>query len=245
MNNRIDKFFESKLSEHTIEPDAKVWSQIAANLPKKNKGIIWLRAAAGIAVAGLALMLWFYSGTNQAIDNSLVHESNDAEALRDIPKPQAAPVTKEEGQPIDEQKRAPLMAAQNNTRKYSIAEKTEARSSVVKTDLKVDDKSKEVTQIDRGAEVVVNGDVVDLTASPAVSKETSKPIVIVYELPDVTKMESPYDIDLTPQKKSGIKKVLEIANDVRTGESPIAGLRQAKEEIFAFNFKKEDKNNNK
>ena len=77
------------------------------------------------------------------------------------------------------------------------------------------------------------------------SPKRSKPMVIVYTLEQVRKKapEAVASINDLPDRKTGLKKALEIAGDVRTGDSPLGGLRQAKNEILAFNFKKEDRNN--
>lgn len=242
MNDRIDKFFASKLGEHTIEPGDKAWSRIAANLPKKNNTILWFRAAAGIAIAGLAFMLWFNSSSDQLINENVAQQS-------------------EEIQPVDEKasKQDELLAAEaeNNsvnldpkpaTIKKEYAQATnQLKKKAEKTETMpfTEDPVVEIAQVEQpSANVTEQLDEIDLTAAVAV-EESSKPIVIVFELKEITKKENPYELDLSPQKKSGIKKVLEIANDVRTGGSPIGGLRQAKEDIFAFNFKKEDKNINK
>lgn len=250
MNNRIDKFFESKLSQHAIEPDAKAWSRIAANLPKKNNAVIWFRAAAGIAIAGLALMLWFYSGTDNAIDNKLAQNASDNAKNEEVTNEVAAKTkeilsSKEELNPTKNQQQPPQIAAQNNTKKRSIDKKTETDEPDTKAEMKLEEQTKAVAQLELEEIKMEQVENIDLTTSTINKTEANKPIVIVFELPEVTKKKDPFDLDLTPQKKSGIKRVLEIANDVRTGEGPIAGLRQAKEEIFALNFKKEDKNNNK
>lgn len=251
MNNRIDKLFEGKLSQHAIEPDAKAWSRVAANLPKKNNGIIWFRAAAGIAIAGLALMLWFYSGMDSAIDNKIAQDASDINAKNEeVTNDEAAKTkeilkSKEEFNPTKNQQQPPQIAAQHNTRKRSIDKKTETDEPDTKAEMKLEEHTKAVAQLELEETKMEHVENIDLTTSIINKTEANKPIVIVFELPEVTKKKDPLDLDLTPQKKSGIKRVLEIANDVRTGESPIAGLRQAKEEIFALNFKKEDKNNNK
>ena len=102
--------------------------------------------------------------------------------------------------------------------------------------------------------IAVNEPIIeDATIIPTESIKPSQkdaPLVIVYELKPIERrsevaenQESLFELEPFPPKKNGFKKVLEVANDVRTGESPLGGLRQAKDEIFAFNFKKEDKNN--
>ena len=246
MNNRIDKFFESKLSQLSIEPDAKAWYRVAANLPKKNNAVIWFRAAAGIAIAGLAFMLWFYSSTDNAVDNQMAQDASDIKAKNEeVTKTEETLRSNVKDNSIKNQQQTPALTAQNNIKRKSDSKKTGQNEPESKVAMKLDEQMNEVAQIDLSEIRMEQVETIDLTTSSDVTAEVAKPIVIVFELPEVSKKKNPFDLDLNPEKKSGIKRVLELANDVRTGESPIAGLRQAKEEIFALNFKKEDKNNNK
>ena len=240
--NNVDKFFASKLSEHTIEPGDKAWSHIAANLPKKNNAILWFRAAAGIAIAGLALMLWFYSGTDESFNQNIAQQSEETQPVDEkaSKEDELLTATAETNSVNQDQKPATIKKeyAQAAAQPKKKAEKNETMPLAQEPAVQIAQVEQPVTTNAEQLEQI------DLTAT-VVGEETSKPIVIVFELKEITKKENPYELDLSPQKKSGIKKVLEIANDVRTGDSPIGGLRQAKEEIFAFNFKKEDKNINK
>jgi hypothetical protein len=243
MSNQVDKFFASKLEDHTIEPDVNAWSKIAANLPKKNKTIIWLRVAAGVAIAGISFMLWFYSGMENTIDNRVANQTKDIEAVDEAITKQEEPVNKiDESSKNDNLKEKNFLAAQEGDKENKLA--TNRESSNVQT-LVIEEPVNLVAQVEVSELKPEQAEEFDLANSETMLAETSRPIVIVFQLDGVKKKQDPYDLDQSPNKKTGIKKVLEIANDVRTGDSPISGLRQAKEEIFAFNFKKEDKNNNK
>lgn len=250
MNNRIDKLFESKLSQYAIEPDANAWSRVAANLPKKNNRIILFRAAAGIAIACLALILWLYRGTDNAIDNELaqgtrdINQKNEKVTNEEALKKDETLNSNKEHNAIKSQQQLPLIVTQINTKKKRVDKKTEPNEPDTKVEIKLEEQTTKLAQIDLTQIKIEQIETLEFTPTTITQSEANKPIVIVFELPEVIKKKDPLDLDLTPQKKSGIKRVLELANDVRTGESPIAGLRQAKEEIFALNFKKEDKNNN-
>lgn len=240
MNNPVDKLFERKLSEHAMEPSAHAWARIVENQPKKNRGIVWFRAAAGIAIAGLAVLLWYYTSSSDTKVNQLAQESNSIETKKEV---------------------APILESNTNQSENNTPEKKEQVMLASKEEEKVKQEHKPVQVVniqadikaDQAMEVAVleSGETsvekILLTENKVVEEVTQqdKPIVIVYELKPRRTPENPLDLDLAPQKKSGLKKVLEIANDVRNGESPLGGLRQAKEEILAFNFKKEDRNNNK
>ena len=76
--------------------------------------------------------------------------------------------------------------------------------------------------------------------------DVPKPVVIEYTLASIKIPNTETNDELyATAKKTGIKKVLEIAGEVRSGEGSISSLRQAKNELFAFNFikEKEERNN--
>lgn len=240
MNNPVDKLFERKLSEYAMEPSANAWTRIAENLPKKNRGILWFRAAAGIAIAGLAVLLWFYSSSTETEVNQLAQETNPVEIKKEV-----EPVLENNGyqQTDNTQKKKEKVMLANKEEKKANQEHKPVQVVNIHEDLR-SEQGMEVAILE-SAETSVEKILQTENKVLEEGRKQEKPIVIVYELTSRQIPENPLELDLTPQKKSGFKKVLEIANDVRTGESPLGGLRQAKDEIFAFNFKKEDKNNNK
>lgn len=70
-------------------------------------------------------------------------------------------------------------------------------------------------------------------------KKEEKGITLTYSLPSIKKDE-PVVAEVQP-KKTGLERVLEIAKEVKNADSPLAELREAKNDILAFEFKK-DKN---
>jgi hypothetical protein len=230
MNKTLDDLFKSKLRDHTIDPSANGWSRVAAGLTKKNKTIIWYRAVAAILIVGLGSGMWLY--TNQDIDQTLqIVQADQEKPLVETNENSnsALKVIQEEPQVI--KKAEP----KRSTAPLAVQDKSVSMQSAKQ------DQQKEI--IPQAIEVAMldKNETSELIAS---NTAEDKPIVIVYELkPIVKKTTDPFEMDLEPQKKNGLKKMLEVANDMRTGESPLGGLRQAKEEIFAFNFRKDEKTN--
>ena len=232
MNKKVDNFFKERLVNHAIEPSEETWSKIFRSGLKKNRSVVWLRAAAAILVIVLAGILSLYvrtstydqtvtSVTSTQADNNIEMEENvvlqEETPAKIIQTPNPAkpqPTETKANRPLELNKNEQLIAEVNGTQVMENKKTTDSEIEFTTT------------------EVIEN--------SPTV---THKPIVIVYELKPIAEYdESVYTA--VPEKKSGIKKVLEAASDVRSGESRLMGLRQAKEEILAFNFKKEEKNNN-
>lgn len=233
MSNPIDKFFKDKLAEHTLEPGVNAWAKVSSGLTKKNRSIIWFRAAAAVMMVGMASLLWFYSNTTST-EPTVITKSEEVQ-----------PIPEEQNQPPKEKIEVPLQNTVPNkpSHKIEIAEQKEKVKSNERalTAKVIPDKIS--TQREEVLIAEINIPEIDIPAETTNAEQT-KAIVIVYELKAIPKRTtSEFEIGSLPEKKTGLKKVLEIAQDVRTGDSPLGGLRQAKEEILAFNFKKEVKNN--
>ena len=238
MSNQIDDLFRKKLEGHSVEPGPLTWSRISARFIKKNRILIGYRAAAAIAL--MAAAFWLYDNARNAspsniakvaprsagVEKPLVAQEKENKTTREDAPPTMAPVP---------QKAGPL-----------VAKKTKIPHTV------------ETVGRDKGALMelahtpiapIAQATIVPLQNGPetggAETMAGDKPIVIVYELKPFTKETSgPQDeFDQPLQKKTGLKKVLDVANNLRTGESPLNSLRQAKEELFAWNFRKENKDN--
>ncbi len=232
MSNPIDKFFKDKLAEHTIEPGEKAWEKVSSGLTKKNRTVIWFRAAAALLLVGMASLLWFYTNTTST-EPQVITKYEEV-------KPKIA----EQDDSTKEKIEVPLQNTIPNkpSSQVDLAQQTEK----VKTDkgtLKPEAMpNKTATQPEEILIAEIDMPEIEVTETIAKTEQT-KSIVIVYELKAIPKRNtSDSEIASIPEKKTGLKKVLEIAQDVRSGDSPLGGLRQAKEEILAFNFKKDVKN---
>lgn len=238
MNNPIDKLFNQKLSEQTIDPGAGAWARIEKGLSKKNKTIIWFRAAAALFLVALSGVLWYVATSGNS--STLTNEAKISEVQSQEPETIQVPQQKEQKESL------PLPPKQNITRTQRPKASIQKKEVQKKNENQPEEIGTEMTRL-------IEIQVAELVTPPLeMPKEdtgnvstASKPIVIVYELKAINQRTSNDDEFLeVPERKSALRKVLTLANDVRSGESKIGGLRQAKEEILAFNFKKEDKNNN-
>ncbi|MCB0489229.1 MAG: hypothetical protein R2820_11740 [Cyclobacteriaceae bacterium] len=234
MNNSIDSFFREKLGEHSVAPDANAWSRIEGSLSKKNKAVVWFRAAAALAL--IAMGTWLFYNINATT------ESNQAVAET---KPEVK--TNETAQPKEEEQvpnQLPVVTDDIiKNQRVARADKQKATTPKARPE-----EQNELPPLDLTEELNVtlaDNLVIEKTEiADVVVDEKREPIVIVYELKDIAKRKPDIDFEELPERKNGLKKVWEIASDVRNGDSPIVGLRQAKEEILALNFKKDDKKNN-
>lgn len=239
MSNQIDKLFKKKLEEHSIEPGPNVWAKVSAASSKKNKAVIWFRAAAALLLTASAF--WLYNNNS---DNGT---GKIAEVATEKSKAEEQVVTQKESEEANhvEQNNRQASTPAIPKKQTLIAEKKSNKPRKENTEKQ----NQKIIDITEPLEAIAQMDVIPQDSPEESEMNTasaSKPIVIVYELKSYAKKtESELEPEPLLQKKNGLKKVLDVANDLRTGESPLGGLRQAKEDLFALNFKKEDRKNNR
>lgn len=226
MSNKVDKLFKDKLEGDSLQPSARAWEKVEAHLGKKNKIVLWARVAAAIAVLGLLTFV----GINW--DNGRKREIVKQEMKKQEPE-QTAPVVEqrkeelrtepgtEESKSIKKQKPQPKLVtpiAEQPTEQMAIVPEPqlELRPNVVET---------------------------ELTARNS-QPTTQKGITLTYSLPALKKQDAPAEplvAEQKEQKKTGFERVIEIAKEVKTGDA-LGELRQAKDDIFALDFRKDKKN---
>jgi len=239
MSNQIDNLFKKKLEAHSMEPGPGAWKKISSSTSKKNKAVIWFRAAAALLL--MASALWLFNNTT---DN---RSSEIAKVIPEKIKTDEPVVTQKEADKT-------ISSEENNVTQTPVPP---TKKSKVPTGVPNNEKAKNekaeplridiITEtLETVAQIDSNEAQDDFKIDPSTPEGTAKPIVIVYELKSYAKTAAPEpEMESLLQKKNGLKKVLDVANNIRTGESSLGGLRQAKEDLFALNFKKEDKKNNR
>jgi len=234
MNKQLDNLFKNKLQDHVIEPTPNSWARVASGLTKKNNYAVWYSAAAAIVLIGFGATFWIYSGNETQPIDSIVQRDNSENGINGLNNSNDAVSKNNEATPliIEPQKKNMVAASKpKSTIKESIGRGNEV---AMKT---------EVPVIELASTPIAHIEEQELIPNESITI-ASKPIVIVIELKPINKREqTPFELE-QPQRKTGLQKVLEVANDMRTGDNPLGGLRQAKEEILAFNFRKEDRKTN-
>lgn len=69
--------------------------------------------------------------------------------------------------------------------------------------------------------------------------KTEKPVVIEFTLEPISKEPVIAVAHSTEVENSGLKKILEAARDVKNGDSDLGIIRDAKDQLFALDFKKD------
>lgn len=222
MSDRIDKFFNTRLADHAMAPTQNAWSKLEVNLSKKNRTVIWFRSAAALVFLGLLLstLAWVMkeriepkpiATTNLSKEKELAIEDSNETTMI---KPDI------KLQPTAKKKRSVAQSKSNDEANNVII------TEIIPTEIKVNN-------------------TIEAESLAVAESKPSKPIVLEFRLEDVSlsapsaQQTSIEVAELDP--KSGIQKAIGFALDVKNGDSPIINLRQAKENLFALNFKKDKK----
>ena len=216
--SQLDKLFADKLTNHAMTAPAGAWEKLEAGLSKKNK-TAWIRWAAILLLGGLWLgALWF----------------REEESALPMAKEEAAPPFKSEKLIL------PLVvspAGEENT----LAKNQIRQKRINKPGTPLPGELKPIHQ----NEVMppLQEETVNLTAQvERMAEETSKPIVLTYTLDPVetTKAETaPPVVPVTARKKEkSLRRMMTFAKSVKNGDTPLMGLSDMKEELFALEFKK-------
>ena len=227
----VDKLFRDKLAGHREVPSAAAWNKVEAKLAKKNNRLIWWRIAAVLALAALLSLALLKYPTQTGASELTVKEPEKTIAPAEAPEATAkvevpAPTVEPTPTPVE-------VPGINRTRRVA---KVSAKPS--KKEVHAD-----LTPELAVAEVNIKETV---EAAPAVSDTPAKAsVVLTYTLPSIkpsTSETANAAVDAEPQK--GIQKLWEAAKVVKNSDNPWGELREAKNELLAFEFKK-DKNREK
>lgn len=224
--SQTDELFKSKLADHRVAPSANAWAKVEAGLAKKNNTWVWRLAAA-------FLLLGLLGGTFY-LRNSPEAEHQLAETPVTVPQKQAtvteqateknyAPAETEQPVIPAVQKKQTVPQHKPVTVTPQVKPQVAAIPEMAQPDVTL------MEQIPAFAETHTTA-----------SAQTRKPIVIEFTLDALpVKAAEPVVADADTEEKSGFKKILEKARDIKNGDSELGSLRDAKNELFAFDFRKD------
>jgi len=240
MKNKIDQFFKDKLERHTVPPSEEAWSKVEANLSKKNNSVVW-RMAAAVLTAGalITVMIWSQRGSDQqpAIAANQLPKDN---SIKEQPTPKSSSIEKS-----SEVKSAKKLFTTPQVQQ-TIPNKAQNNKSVTTTDHALIEK-KFVSTEESTAAVEKNktssaltsegrpeeNSKQDATPPATIASTHQKSIKLEFTLEDFS--SAPPVATVSEAKSSGLKKVWEMAREVKNGDGHV---REIKNELFALNFRK-------
>ncbi|MBX2896670.1 MAG: hypothetical protein KF763_14590 [Cyclobacteriaceae bacterium] len=216
--NRIDELFKNKLANHPVPPSADAWQKVEAGLTKKNNAWVW-RLAAALVLFGLVSGAWYRWSKHTQVQPELVQQP--------LPSPQ---------------KEIPVVVQPEEQKQNLVAEtKTEQPKQKKKsTIIQSETKKEEPEKVNPEPAIVVQPEVL-ITENKTEPIPARKPIVIEFTLDvmPINMTEPVIAMASTADDKSGLQKILEKARDIKNGESELGSLRDAKNELFALDFRKD------
>jgi hypothetical protein len=241
MNHQPDKLFREKLENHQRPAPQDAWARIEKGISKKNNKVIWLRVAASL----LLLMIAFF-----AIKSILKKDDVDTITYENIESQQPSTDNRnsQEGEIVPESESV-------ISRKKLKVEKIKTDSHKVRTDHStITFKPKETATIEGTVpkpEIIPAQDELAEIISPVSSEEEiattekKKAFKLIIEADEVNQKYlnkgSLAHATSREENPSGIKKLLDKAQDLKNNQHPMGDLRQMKNEILALNFQENKK----
>ena len=263
-NKELDSLFKNKLEKLERQPSADVWSKIEAQTQQKKPVWLWMKIAAAILLVLVSgIVLWNttqneistgkmpviaeseQNSTNtDEIDNS--NTTDEISNTEKIAEPNTQPIVESEDiKPIE-----PIQNAESNDAPLVANNNTMASNEQVIEQLPEVNEINEKTSPEA---LIAENNTNDATIEnrTASEQQAAEGTTLVFNIEDFKKTEvatntstSDKPEETTSTSKKGFNKVLDLVKELK-GDAGIGDLREAKNEVFALNFKKEGNDNSK
>lgn len=248
--DRIDQFFKNKLDDHTIAPSENAWSRVEAGLSKKNNVVLW-RWAAAVLLMGALISVGYWSLKEDSNERLFTQKETpaskeSAKALKKSNEPQEQPVKNDLAAKKPAQYDLKLQHGNrtvkkpgNIEQKESLAEEktSNGKKNILETETALAQQNiVKLNRIEDHQEVVNQEKIkTEATTKTEVASSKQKPIKLEFTLDALPSEETVATTNET--KATGLKKVLNLAREMKQGEGPVVeSLREKKNELFANNF---------
>ena len=240
MSNKVDRLFKEKLNEHAIPSSTHAWGKVEAHLTKKNKGIIWFRVAAVLALVSLLTFVFMNNGKEQpqqmAFTPAKAAVKANEKASSTIPHAELTltqqEIRKEDNIVSKKQKQIINKSERKQKQEQLLIQTRVAQTTVITNEKK------------NGPPVIIPNEVGLTVAAQTTSQKSIK---LTFSLPTLkttnNEREEVMVAAIPEEKKTTLQKAVDRANEIRTGDV-LGSLRDAKNDLFAWEFKKDKTKNN-
>ena len=220
MNSRLDNYFKEKVRDHGTTPSPDAWEKVETRISKKNNTATALKIAAALAIVGLVtIVLWDQSTGDSAMP---VAERQNISSPNESSEKSAPKESEISDATTAETHKAQVRTANRSMDQPLRKKNPESQATVIPDPVVIEPVNDE-----------------ELLVAAVQEKPKAKKIVIVYTLPTINKQPT-QDVAVTEEeKKTGLQKVMDVAMEVRASEIPLGELREAKDDLFALEFKKD------
>jgi hypothetical protein len=241
MNHQPDKLFREKLENHQHPAPQDAWARIEKGISKKNNIVTWLRIAASLLLLAVAFFAMKSILKKDDVDVITYESIEPQQPTPDVQKSQENGVTPEsestrlkENLKVEKNKTHSLEVKTDHstiTSKPHEAESIEERIPDYENTPTQDDLAGIISPLSRDEEIATT--------------ENKKSYKLIIEADEVNQkyLNKGSLVHATSREgnPSGIKKLLDKAQDLKNNQDPIGDLRQMKNEILALNFQENKK----
>ena len=237
MSNPLDKLFKDKLADHAQLPPANAWTRVEAGFSKKNNGLIPFRVAAAVllVITISGTIAWLsYRNPSRSTQLTQAAKPNSEKPAKEL-QPSSLDKKVATQFPIAEKKKKTLIPSKNENSTHKVF--SQQKDPVAQIEIPSKEQSLQ-SELVRQPVLITP----EITAI-AIHEKMERPIVLEYRLETIEPKSSTQEpVVEEAREKSGLRKVIDFALDAKNS-SPLGDLRIAKEDLFAFNFKKEKQKN--
>lgn len=245
MNQQPDKLFRDKLDTYRPAVPPSAWQRVSQNVDKKNRRLRLLRIAASILLLASATLL-FYPPIRNGHRDTVAENGPAIRAIEEREKRGINPSEQVAERPAPPER--PPDAAQPETRKSSVAN-VEKKKTVV-TPSPVVDTTAPVHALSAASDPIAMepkiSELSQVTGETYVAKSSaagSNNVVIVFSSEEVNEkyltINSEADATTEDGQASGLRKLLDKAQDLKHNQDLLGSFRQKKNQILAMNFRGE------
>ena len=253
--HQIDNLFRDKLEDYRSIPSKDIWLKLQGNLvsKKNNKQWLFLRIAAGLSIVALVTYVLIFSVRN---DNRNQADSNNISIQSDTNN-----VTQKSSEESNELAENPnilkeQLISNNPEKDQNLTNQQNTLDHIRQSDIATEMIKGKGFQLAMDQDLYFTKIMINKVEVPVIDIKQEAPLLSVkvdngYKKPSVTITYVIGDlnqetIEEEDPKQSKLKKAWEFAKNVKNGEEKLPNLREIKNELLAFNKKKnktQDNNN--
>lgn len=245
--NTLDQFFKENLDGQTTAPSSEAWAELESRLlrEKRNSNVIWFKLAASVTL--LLAITWLATDMNQRSIQERVPsyvQSSDREMLSTLSFSKKSLIQED-------------LSATPTIKDQIIAVGSLVLSTSSKPSIALFGKQPQVTEVNP---IITEADETLIKTNVAIAynnhssnqkiqdaprhqpQEVALPkITIIYKRSKVSHNALARGSDSRSTKKKGLKKLFNKARDFQEEQLTLEQLRDAKDQLLAFNWKKKEK----
>jgi hypothetical protein len=254
-NKDLDNLFKNKLEDFGKTPAANLWDKIDEQIerPRKKKAWIFLSVAASLLVLIIFKTVFLEKDNSIPVQIAKTLVANDDDCINIFAEEKTSvatnvvkkseQVTPLKNNKIDVTHTKPQQAQLPKLSNTINIQPSIAQNNEVEQNEKIDSKDiiQEVNINVSELENIADNKTTDATnVVPSTSnhKGTNNGQTLVFDISQFEAQKTEIVANEDDKKESKLKRILKIAKDIKEGESGMGDIREAKNELLAFNLKK-------